>query len=619
MRRLTLITLMALATQAQAEDWLYLTYPGDTLSQIGVKYLMNGKDWTKIQAINKVPNPKSLPKNTRIRIPVELLKVTPAPATVSHVKGNVRVQGADQRYRKLEQGAQVNGGETIITGPHSFASVRLADGSTVSQQPSTRLTFGRLAAYGETGMVSTEMQLDGGRIEARAAKQVAPAGGMRVRTPVAVAGLRGTEFRLNVAEDGKRMAGEVLEGGIALAAAGQEVGLGANQGSYAEAGKPPAPPRPLLPPPTATDLPAKVMQLPLQFAWTNDPAATGWRAQVAANQAFQEILLDDAFTQPKAVWDESLPDGHYVLRLRGVDSVGLEGRNLDHPFELDARPLPPPLAAPTEGQRSYQNTVNLAWAGTEEAHGYLLQLSSKADFAAPEVERRLAAVTRHGENLARGTWHWHWRMASLDEQGKARLWGEVRSFRVQPLPEAPKGGEARADNGQAHLAWQAVAGAERYELALGNSRDLGKPAVSQKIPATRIALPLQPGEYFWRVRGLEADGQAGDWSGVSAVVMPPPPPVPPGDLTAAMEGDVLVASWRGSTPYYRLEIAKDSGFAEITLSHWATEPASRILRPEDGAYWVRVIGLDANGKETGVSQATTLSVKRSFGWLNWFK
>ncbi|MBP8901138.1 MAG: hypothetical protein KBG41_00850, partial [Thiobacillaceae bacterium] len=84
---------------ASAADWLYLTYPGDTLSQIGQTYLKNPGDWPKVQAANGVPLPKLLPANTRIRIPVELLKVTPAPVTVTAVTGNARYKTADGPFQ----------------------------------------------------------------------------------------------------------------------------------------------------------------------------------------------------------------------------------------------------------------------------------------------------------------------------------------------------------------------------------------------------------------------------------------------------------------------------------------------------------------------------------------
>ncbi len=271
------------ALSAQAADWLYLTAPGDTLSQIGQTYLKNLRDWPRVQAVNDVAIPEHLPVNTRIKIPVELLKVTPAPVTVTAVSGNVRYKSGEGPFRPLTQGAQLNGGETVLSGPRSSVAYRLADASVLTQQASSKLSFGRLAAYGKTGMVSTELSLEGGRLEAHATKQLAPAGGFKVNTPVAVAGLRGTDFRLNLSEDGKSLRNEVLQGVVAVAARGREVNVAGGYGTVAEAGQPPQAPRPLLPAPGAAGLSARIERLPLAFTWQALPGARAYRAQVVTD------------------------------------------------------------------------------------------------------------------------------------------------------------------------------------------------------------------------------------------------------------------------------------------------------------------------------------------------
>lgn len=77
---------------SDSSDWQYLTVPGDTLIGIGQRYLRNPGDWPRIQSENRVDIPKRMPTNFRLRIPVQLLKVTPAPVTVTSVTGNVRAK-----------------------------------------------------------------------------------------------------------------------------------------------------------------------------------------------------------------------------------------------------------------------------------------------------------------------------------------------------------------------------------------------------------------------------------------------------------------------------------------------------------------------------------------------
>lgn len=51
-------------------------------------------------------------------------------------------------------------------------------------------------------------------------------------------------------------------------------------------------------------------------------------------------MLDGTFETPTAKWAD-LPDGRYLLRVRGTDRTGLEGLNADRAFVLKARPEPP--------------------------------------------------------------------------------------------------------------------------------------------------------------------------------------------------------------------------------------------------------------------------------------
>ncbi len=609
MRLIVLCLALLLPARAPAADWLYLTYPGDTLSQIGVRYLKNWRDWPKVMQLNKIPHDRALPANTRIRIPVELLRVEPAPAMVTHVAGNVRVRPADGNFRPLAVGDRLTGGETVLTGPRSFASIRLADGSVINQQPSSRLTFGRLAAYGETGMVATELNLEDGRLEANASRQVAPAGGMQVRTPVAVAGLRGTAFRLNMDGETRILRGEVLEGAVRVAAQRQEVLLGAGQGTLTEAGRPPEPARALLPPPEAIALPSRIRALPIRFSWQRDPAARAWRAQIAADPGFSTLLLESLTDLPVVEWDDALPDGQYFLRIRAIDAEGLEGRNRDHPFELDLRPMPPQPSAPAPGQRSYDGNVSFAWSMPEEAHGFVLQLSPHPHFAENVREARLNAVTRHTEQLPPGTWYW--RMASLDEKGECHLWGKTSSFEVRPLPAAPTLGEARIEAGRVHLTWLAVAGANQYELAVGKTPSLDTPLIQRKLDSTQVQLELKPGRYYWRVRSLEADGQAGAWSQASPIVLPPEAPFA---LQARIAGQLIELQWQGEAPAYRVEMAVDTGFSRIVQRVVSTAPQVHLVRPKPGEYRLRVVALGDDQVESAPSPTLTLEVRQLLPW-----
>jgi len=393
----------------------------------------------------------------------------------------------------------------------------LADGSKVNQADSTKLVFGKLAVYGNTGMVATELNLESGRVEADATRQTLPGTGFKVTTPVAVAGLRGTSFRLNVAEDGKTLRNEVLAGGVGIQALGKEVMVGAGFGTLAQAGKPPEEPRPLLAAPDGGKLPARIVDAPARFVWSADPKAQAWRAQISRDADFRELVFDSVFWQPMATWREPAADGAYHLRLRAIDGAGLEGLNRDHAFELDIRPYPPAGIAPTEGASLRPGSVGFEWSAADDAGGYLMQIARDPTFREGLQERRIAKATSARVELADGLHYW--RLASLDEGGQPHAWGKPASFRIKAPAAAPDDVQAGMADGALRIAWRGDAPEYRIEFA----RDPAFQDIVGRHLAFRHEVRLNKpaaGRYWLRVVPYDKEGVRGEASAVVAVKVP---------------------------------------------------------------------------------------------------
>lgn len=600
-----LACLLAFATgHVGAQDWTYTTRSGDTPLDIARTYLKRPEDWRALLRLNDLAHPAALPPGRALRIPVAWLKTKPAHVLVSHVDGDVRLRRPDGGDTRLATGGSVRGGDTVITGPGGFAAFRLADGSRISLAPDSRLRFETLVDYGETGMVASDLQLEAGRVEVGASKQLPPAGGLRVRTPAAVAGLRGTHFRLSVSEDGQQVRNEVVQGRVSMSAQTREVMVGAVQGTWVEKGRPPAPPVALLPAPELGTVPDRLREPVVRFAWPAQAGALGWRARIAADPEFQKVIFDQTLEAPEFQWHPLPIDGHYYLQVRAVDPLGLEGMPAVQAFALDVQPLAPQLDAPEDGERSYRESLSFAWAAAPEAAGYLLQIAPTPEFTPDRtLERRLGPVLRHTEKLPRGLYFW--RMASLDGEGQAHGWGEIRQARVQPLPAPPRG-EVRPEGPLALFGWATSAGAHAYELEVSRRTDFSTVEARVRESGTRTTLPLRTGRYFWRLRAVEADGQAGPWSRAGSVVMPPDAPH---DIRVKIDEGRLTVQWAGMAPAFRLEFARDPAFEQPLFNHKEEGNLTRLLTPEPGQYWVRVIALSETGAYGNRSRAVPFTVR----------
>ncbi|MCM2278166.1 MAG: hypothetical protein NDJ89_08830 [Oligoflexia bacterium] len=81
------------------------------------------------------------------------------------------------------------------------------------------------------------------------------------------------------------------------------------------------------------------------------------------------------------------------------------------------------------------------------------------------------------------------------------------------------------------LAWEALDGASRYDFELSARESMSPILKKESSPAPSLALMLRPGTYFFRIRGLTAEGVAGPWSDVTRfeVKLAPQTLLGPGD------------------------------------------------------------------------------------------
>ena len=115
---------------------------------------------------------------------------------VKIAKGAAAIERGGQR-QPAPAGTRVREGDVVVTGKDGAVGVTFSDNSLLSIGPDSRLTIDRFAFDPKTHKGAFETSLERGTlagVSGKIAKQSPDA--MKVRTPAALLGVRGTEFLL---------------------------------------------------------------------------------------------------------------------------------------------------------------------------------------------------------------------------------------------------------------------------------------------------------------------------------------------------------------------------------------------------------------------------------------
>lgn len=137
-------------------------------------------------------------------------------AKASFVKGQVEIgPSADGPFKKLRKKKPVKVGYFVRTGPESRAELKFSDGSVLRLGPESLLEMQAGQFNAKTKEVGVEATLVAGKVWAKVSKLVGSDAKFKVKTQNAVAGVRGTIFRVNTERD-KATVVKVYQGAVAV-------------------------------------------------------------------------------------------------------------------------------------------------------------------------------------------------------------------------------------------------------------------------------------------------------------------------------------------------------------------------------------------------------------------
>lgn len=498
--------------------YVHTAAQGDTLIKLADRYLEKRHNWQGLQKLNSIENPTRIKPGTAIRIPIPEMRREPADMKVLAAQGDVQADGT-----KLAAGGAVKEGQKLATGENGFVTLQLADGSTLTVQSKSKVNVDNARKLANTGgVLDTVFKVVSGRVEAGVERQRGPAARFEVKTDTSTMGVRGTKFRVAADEGGKVARSEVLTGKVGVSAAGvaaAELGLDAGFGTLVEAGKAPLPPVALLPAPGLGGVPTRFERTQFAFRIEPVPGAKAYRAQVARDEGFKDVQAD-VLANGTEIPLRGLPDGEFFLRVRAVDSLGLEGKDAQRGFTMAARPEPPNLSLPSAGAGLGVAAVRFEWASSADAATYRIEITrgSDAAFAKPVVHEGKIAGNRYqiAKPLAPG--EYLWRVSGVTALGKAGPWGEPLRFSVRPMladPDVPQvlGSKVR-------FSWKGGTNdaTMRYQFQLASDSYFRKIVTDLVTDKPEVLIDRPPvGTYYMRYRIAEGGTGSGPFSSSQSV------------------------------------------------------------------------------------------------------
>lgn len=511
--------LLFLINSARANEWIYRMQQGDNLWNLTERHLTDLKFVIPLQRLNHIQNPFQIPPGTEIRIPIQWTRQQSSSALVLRVSGEAQLkrQGLAQPLPVVD-GMQIFPGDAISTGEDTFVTFEFADQSILRLQDNSELRFERLEILGNSAVVSTEVNLQKGRTESLVPKNSPVNSRFRIITPSAVSSVRGTDFRVEAKDDHKSMS-EVIGGLVQVSNQHQSIKIPSGFGVVAEANSKSLQSVPLLPPPDLSETPSLYERIPLNIPVKPLLRASGYRAQIALDEGFKQLITDfDTANLP--IRGGELPDGDYWLRIRGRDSLGLEGLEAKLPIRVNARPEPPFIISPQRDAVIESQSPELQWAYQPEVAHYIISIMRKNnDFSTPIIYESEVKGNRHQLNQALEPGDYLWKIAAVSAVEGMGPYNDPLSFRI-PVP-GPALESTDVGDQNISFSWAATEPGQYFHFQFARDEDFKQLVVDKLVYESKITLPRQDsGRYYLRIKIIEADGTHGSFSPAQIIEIP---------------------------------------------------------------------------------------------------
>jgi hypothetical protein len=215
---------------------------GDTLSKISKKYLEDPSQWPALLKYNQISNPNLIQPGMKLKVPASLGK-KPA-AVVVYKSGRAQYARAQESvWKEVFVKLGLYSEDQVKTGPASTVHLQLSNQTILRLLPQSFIIVNKVDKNSRDAVFT----LQEGSLHASAESMRKAGGRLTLRTPVAVAAVRGTVFELSASAKESGLA--CYEGQVDVSAQKVTVEVPAGMGTFVEKGKAPLTPFKLPQPP----------------------------------------------------------------------------------------------------------------------------------------------------------------------------------------------------------------------------------------------------------------------------------------------------------------------------------------------------------------------------------